>query len=83
MAALCNRSAMIVTVDSQDTVMEQGIVLVEHGRLAAVRLAEPSDAALPAAVVIEGAGMAAMPGLVNAHVDTEVSIVRGTWVEFQ
>jgi len=78
MAELCIRNVMIVTVDSQDTVIEQGTILVEHGRLTAVRAMEPGDTALPATVVIDGTGMVAMPGLVNAHVHTEVSIMRGT-----
>ena len=69
---------MIVTVDSRDTVIEQGTILVEDGRLAAVRPTEPADAVLPARVVIDGTGMVAMPGLINAHVHTEVSIMRGT-----
>jgi len=72
---------MIVTVHALDTVIERGTILVEDGRLAAVRPTERGDAALPATVVIDGAGMVVMPGLVNAHVHTEVSIMRGTCSE--
>lgn len=78
MAELLIRDAMIVTVDRADTAIERGTILVEDRRLTAVRPTEPGDATLPATMVIDGTGMVAMPGLVNAHVHTEVSIMRGT-----
>lgn len=71
-------NAMILTMDGRDRVIDRGTILVQDGRLVAVCPTEPGDEVLPAKAAIDAAGMVAMPGLVNAHVHTEVSAMRGT-----
>jgi 5-methylthioadenosine/S-adenosylhomocysteine deaminase len=82
MLDLLIHDAAIVTVDPHDTVIERGSILVDGGRLVAVRPTQPDDAALPARVTLDGTGRVALPGLVNAHVHTGQSLLLGRFSQF-
>jgi cytosine/adenosine deaminase-related metal-dependent hydrolase len=73
MARTLIKGASIVTMDAQLGDLVQGDVLVEHDRIAAVG---PSLAAADAEVV-DGAGRIVIPGLVNAHMHTWQTGLRG------
>ncbi len=64
----------VVTMDAQLGELPQGDVLIENGRIAAIapRLDRPEGAE-----VIDAAGMIVMPGLVNGHLHTWQSALRG------
>lgn len=69
----------VLTADPDDTVYERGTIVIEDGRLVAVRPAEPGDAQLAAECTIDGRGKLAMPGLVNAHTHVEMAGVQGAF----
>ncbi len=73
MARLVIRSGMVVTMDRDVPDLPQGDVLVEDGRIAAVAPKIATDDA----EVIDAADMVVMPGLVNAHIHTWQTAVRG------
>ena len=64
----------IVTMDPQLRELPRGDLLIEDGRIAAIgpRLERPDGAE-----VIDAAGMIVMPGLVNGHLHTWQSALRG------
>lgn len=65
--SLAIRGATVVTMDDDRTVLEEGTVVIEGGRFAAVE----RGARAPAVDrVIEGRGRALLPGLVNCHMHT-------------
>jgi cytosine/adenosine deaminase-related metal-dependent hydrolase len=64
----------VVSMDPQLGVLPRGDVLIENGRIAAVA---PSLAPPAGAEVIDAAGMILMPGLVNGHLHTWQSALRG------
>ncbi|ADZ70881.1 amidohydrolase family protein [Polymorphum gilvum] len=68
------RDAIVVTMDERIGDLQRGSVLIENDRIAAVA---PDIAAPEGAEVIEGAGMLAMPGFVNAHIHTWQTALRG------
>jgi 5-methylthioadenosine/S-adenosylhomocysteine deaminase len=63
----------VVTMDPRLGELAQGDVLIENGRIAAIapRLAAPD------AETIDAAGMIVMPGLINGHLHTWQSALRG------
>jgi len=64
----------VVTMDPQLGELPRGDVLIENGRIAALA---PSLAPPDGAEVIDAAGMIVMPGLVNGHLHTWQSALRG------
>ncbi len=68
------RSGRIITVDPAVPDLEKGDVLVEDGRIAEIA---PSISAADVAETIDAAGMIVMPGLVNAHIHTWQTGLRG------
>src|SRR5712672_388696 len=68
------KGGCVVTMESQGRDLPQGDVLIENGRIAAVapRLDAPDGAE-----TIDASGMIVMPGLVNGHLHTWQSALRG------
>lgn len=76
--ALLIRDAVILTGDAVGTAHPVGYLLIAHGRVAAVQTGSPpEDVAASAAEVVEGRGLVAIPGLVNAHTHTTLTLHRG------
>lgn len=67
------KSGRIVTVDPAVPDLEKGDVLVDNGRIAAIGAHLTADNA----EVIDAASMIVMPGLVNAHIHTWQTGLRG------
>lgn len=67
------KNGRVVTVDPAVPDLEVGDVLVENGRIAAVG----ANIAADNAEVIDANGMIVMPGLVNAHIHTWQTGLRG------
>ncbi len=74
MSHLFIKGGCVVTMDDRLGDLARGDVLIEDGRIAAIGagLSAPPDAE-----TIDAAGMIVMPGLVNAHVHTWQSALRG------
>jgi 5-methylthioadenosine/S-adenosylhomocysteine deaminase len=64
----------IITMDPQVPDSARGDVLIENDRIAAVAASLPAP---DGAQIIEASGMIVMPGLINAHVHTWQSALRG------
>jgi 5-methylthioadenosine/S-adenosylhomocysteine deaminase len=64
----------VVTMDARLGELPQGDVLIENGRIAAIA---PKIEAPEGAEIIDAAGMIAMPGLINGHLHTWQSALRG------
>jgi 5-methylthioadenosine/S-adenosylhomocysteine deaminase len=74
MPDLVIRNAIVVTADAAGTVLADGGVAVEGGRIAAVGASD----ALPAAPVeVDARGMMLIPGLINTHCHAGDSLFRG------
>lgn len=60
-------NGIVVTLDADGSILEDGAVLVQRRRISAVGPTASLRAAHPDARVIDAAGRVVMPGLVNAH----------------
>ena len=74
-----NASILPMTVERQSFT---GSVLVRDGRIAAIM---PADASMndTSAEVIDGAGCALMPGLINAHTHLYQVLLRAVWEDLE
>ncbi|MGY4802368.1 amidohydrolase family protein [Teichococcus aerofrigidensis] len=70
--------AAIVTCDAERRVLAGQAILLRGARIAAVAPAEALEAAHPGAERIDARGLAVLPGLVNAHTHTVLTVLRGT-----
>jgi 5-methylthioadenosine/S-adenosylhomocysteine deaminase len=71
-------NAIVVTCDAGGTVITDGGVAVENGRIASVASsAELAPLAARARCVIDGSGHILMPGIINTHCHAADSLFRG------
>jgi 5-methylthioadenosine/S-adenosylhomocysteine deaminase len=77
MATLLFHDAVVVTSDDDGTLLDRGWVLVDGNRIAAVGAGDPPPAARQADTVIDAAGQAVMPGMVNGHTHLFQTFFRG------
>ncbi len=73
MSRLLIKGGSIVSMDPAVKDLPRGDVLIENGRIAAIAPALVADGA----EIIDASGMIVLPGLVNAHVHTWQSALRG------
>ncbi|MDS0261118.1 amidohydrolase [Haloarcula sp. S1CR25-12] len=81
MTDLLIRDGRVVTQDDQRTVIEDGAVAVEDGRIVAVGPTEELVPASDADEVIDASGCAVIPGLVNPHTHVSDILLRGSFAE--
>jgi 5-methylthioadenosine/S-adenosylhomocysteine deaminase len=82
-------ASWVVTMDAASTVLEDGAVAIDGGRIVAVGPAAELAAAHPAARRLDAAGKVLLPGLVNGHTHVPMTLLRGladdlplmTWLE--
>lgn len=67
-------NTQIVTVDSNDTVIDSGAIAISGG---VISYAGPSAGAPPAAKTIDASGAISLPGLVNTHAHLAMTLLRG------
>jgi cytosine/adenosine deaminase-related metal-dependent hydrolase len=72
------RGAHVLTMDRDLGDLPTGDILIEGG---AIRAVAPSIAAPAGALVVEGAGRIAMPGMVNGHIHLAQTMQRGLSTE--
>lgn len=75
------RDALIITVDSEDRILDPGDLLVEDGRIVYVGPARPDGAHRqgPFEREIDGRRLVVIPGLVNAHTHTYATLFKGSY----
>ena len=71
--------ALVLTVDSDNRLFENGTVILDDGRIAEVRSSREGDREIAADRVIDGDGKLVMPGLVNAHTHLELTPLIGAF----
>ncbi len=71
-------NATLVTQDAQRRVIENGALLVQGERIADLGPGEELAARHPAAETVDATGQAILPGLINVHTHTVLTVLRGT-----
>jgi len=71
--------ALVLTVDERNRLYERGTVLIEDGRITAVRQTDEDETDGEATHTIDGDGKVVMPGLVNAHTHLELTPLIGAF----
>ena len=69
--------ATILTVDENDTIVEDSSLVIEQGRIVYVGQTKELKKHYPGYLEINAAGMLVMPGLVNVHTHLGATILRG------
>jgi 5-methylthioadenosine/S-adenosylhomocysteine deaminase len=72
------RAGVIVTCDSGRRVLRDGAVAIRGGRIEAVGESAALARGYPDLAVADAPRLAVLPGLVNAHVHTVLTVLRGT-----
>lgn len=71
-------NATVITQDEQRRIIDNAGVAVTNGRIAAVGPSADIERAWPALPIVDAAGKAVMPGLINAHTHLLLLALRGT-----
>ena len=71
------RADHVVTMDANDTVIENGAIVISDGVIIAVGPADEIESEYEAEQVINGNGRVLMPGLVNGHTHAAMTLLRG------
>lgn len=75
------RRAYTVTFDDEGTVLQSGAIAVDDGQIVAVGDSDDIDATYTAKQIIDGQGLLAMPGLIDAHLHTAQTMMKGLFPE--
>lgn len=67
----------VLTLDAEDTVIENGAVAIESGRIVAVGPAAEVAAAHPGLRRLDATGKIVLPGLINTHTHVPMTLFRG------
>lgn len=70
--------AVVVTGDAQRRIIENGAVAVLGNRIAAVGAAAELELSFPQLERFPARGLAVLPGFINAHTHTALTVLRGT-----
>ncbi|MBI4731443.1 MAG: amidohydrolase [Chloroflexi bacterium] len=77
MAELIVTHGTILTMDGSDSILADGALVIENGRISAIGDTKKVAQHDPGAEVIDATGMLVMPGLVNTHTHLGATILRG------
>jgi 5-methylthioadenosine/S-adenosylhomocysteine deaminase len=69
---------VVVTCDAQRRVIEHGAVAVQGNRIGAVGTTAELERSFPHLQRFSGCGLAVLPGFINAHTHTALTVLRGT-----
>jgi len=76
------RRAYVVTFDDDGSIWDTGSIAIHEGRIVAVDGDARIDSAYVADRVIDGDGLLAMPGLIDAHMHVAQTMMKGLFAEF-
>ena len=76
--SLLIRGARVLALDDADHDWAQADIVVEHGRIAAIGPEAAHEWPRPIVRTIEGRGLLAMPGLINAHFHSPGNLMKGS-----
>lgn len=79
MPDLVIHDAIVVPVDRNSTVIENGTLIVDGDTIQTVRATQPQDRDLDAETTIDGDGTVVLPGLINLHTHLELSALHGAF----
>lgn len=71
--------ATIITVNTAREIFDDGAILVRGSTIAAVGKTDPLLAEYPDEECMDLTGRIIIPGLVNAHMHTAQTLLRGKW----
>ena len=71
-------NATVVTCDADGTIIHDGALAVVDGRIAAVGKTADLERAHHDLERVDASGKAALPGLINSHTHTVLTVIRGT-----
>jgi len=71
------RGDYVLTMDAEDRLIEQGAVAIAADKIVAVGLWPDIDASYRAPTVLPGDSRIVMPGLINGHTHTSMTLFRG------
>jgi 5-methylthioadenosine/S-adenosylhomocysteine deaminase len=77
MSALLLKSDLVVTLDRDDHILEEGYIVVENDRIVEIGLQKDLDGRRRFDEVVELNHRLVMPGLINAHTHTPMPLFRG------
>ncbi len=71
-------NAVILTCDGNRSVIEHATIAVADNRIAAVGASSELEKAYPGFERFDARGLAVLPGFINAHTHTALTVLRGT-----
>src|SRR5580693_3912221 len=71
----------VVTIDGKNSVIRDGAVAIKGNKIAWIGKASAAKRRVTATSTIDGSGQIAMPGLIDAHVHTAQTLLRGKIAE--
>ncbi len=78
MSSILIHNCSVITVNSKNDVFESGYILTDNDRIKVVNEGKPSPEIIRSATeMIDANGRVAIPGLINAHVHLQQTLVRG------
>ncbi len=76
MSNILIQGAVVLTMESQDSIINDGEIAIEGDRIISVGKRGSAPADFKADKIISASGMAAIPGFVNAHTHSSMTLLR-------
>jgi 5-methylthioadenosine/S-adenosylhomocysteine deaminase len=77
MADIVIKNAVLITLDHERRIIKDGGIAIGDGRILSVGTTEDISAGYGGEEIIDGRGMVAIPGLINAHTHMYQDLLRG------
>ena len=71
-------NATVLTLDDDDSIIDNGAVAIEDDRITAVGASDDIRRRFPEVESLDATGKAVMPGLINSHTHAVLLVLRGT-----
>ena len=71
-------NATVLTLDDDDSIIDNGAVAIEGDRITAVGASDDIRRRFPEVESLDATGKAVMPGLINSHTHAVLLVLRGT-----
>ena len=77
MGSLLLKSDLVVALDRKDTILKEGFLVIDEDRIVEMGLQKDLDARRKFAEVVDLQSRLVMPGLINAHTHSPMTLFRG------